>query len=258
MLGGGRQWKDEESRSVWSQEVAGGFEELWSCIRDRTREVWCCHRTRRIRIHLHRTGCHTPARESPVARCSSHQLGINGWATMQNWAPKGCLTIAFCYYLSNCIQALFGTAGFEFKFDEENRNRTKRLEVILHPAFSSDTTFDNGFGQVPKSKVEYRDKTIKNLRANFDFVYSMKSWLTLTGDRNRDLVSSVSCSIGGPYCTSIISISCTMDLKSAVGMRERWSSKVLTSLSLRLVSSPTNDAMDTYLTLENLTSMRSS
>jgi hypothetical protein len=77
--------------------------------------------------------------------------------------------------LSNCIQALFGTAGFEFKFDEKNRNRTKRLEVILHPAFGSDTTFDNGFGQIPKGKVEYSDKTIKDLRANFDFVYAMKS-----------------------------------------------------------------------------------
>jgi hypothetical protein len=160
--------------------------------------------------------------------------------------------------LSNCIQALFGTAGFEFKFDEKNRNRTKRLEVILHPAFGSDTTFDNGFGQIPKSKVEYSDKTIKDLRANFDFVCGMKSWLALTGDRNRDLASSVSCSIGGPYCTSIISISCTMDLKSAVGMRERWSSKVLISRILRPASSPTNDAMDTYLTLEKLTSMRSS
>jgi hypothetical protein len=47
-----------------------------------------------------------------------------------------------------------------------------------------------------------------------------------TGDRKRDLVSSVRCSGGGPYCISITSISCRMDLNTTVGMRERWSSKV--------------------------------
>ena len=161
------------------------------------------------------TGTRKPCRvlfQSPARyqQMSSHNAKLG---------TKRHLTITPCYYLSNCIQALFGTAGFEFKFNKKNHNITKHLEVILHPAFS--TTFDNRFGQVPKSKVKYRDKTIKDLRANFDFVWSMKSWLALTGDRNWDFASSVSCSIGGPYCTSIVSISCTMDLKSVVGMRER-------------------------------------
>jgi hypothetical protein len=56
----------------------------------------------------------------------------------------------------------------------------------------------------------------------------------------------------------MISISRTIDLKSAVGMRERLSLKVLILFISRLASSPTNDAMDTYLTLEKLTSIRSS
>jgi hypothetical protein len=60
---------------------------------------------------------------------------------------------------------LFGTVSFEFKFDEKNHNRTKCLEVILHPAFGSDTTFDNRFRQIPKSKVENSNKTIKDLIA---------------------------------------------------------------------------------------------
>ena len=200
------------------------------------------------------TGTRKPCRalfQSPA----SHQRMINHSSKL---STKCRLTVTLCYYLSNCIQALFCTAGFKLKFDEKNRNRTKRLEVIHHPAFGGDMTFRNGFGQIPKSKGEYGDKTIKDLRENFDIVCGMKSWLAPTGDRNWDLASAVSCSIGGPYCTNIISISCTMDWKRAVGMRERWSSKVLISLSLRPASSPTNDAMETYLTLEKLTSMRSS
>jgi hypothetical protein len=79
---------------------------------------------------------------------------------VKNRAPGECLTITLCYYLRNCIQVLFGTVSFE-----KNRNRTKRLEVILHPAFGSDTTFDNRFRQIPKSKVENSNKTIKDLIA---------------------------------------------------------------------------------------------
>ena len=83
---------------------------------------------------------------------------------MQNLAPRVRLTITLCYYLSNCIQAFFATADFEFHFYEKNCNGTNRLEVILHPAFGSDTTLDGRFRQVPKSKAEYSNKAIKDLR----------------------------------------------------------------------------------------------
>jgi len=52
----------------------------------------------------------------------------------------------------------------EFHFNEKDRNGTNGLEVILHPAFGGDTTLDGRFGQVPKSKAEYRNKAIKYLR----------------------------------------------------------------------------------------------
>ncbi len=86
----------------------------------------------------------------------------------------------------------------------------------------------------------------------------MKSWLALTGDRNRELVSAVVCSIGGPYCISKISISCTMVLKSVVGIRERWTSKVAISVIMEQASSATNGAIESYSTSEKLTSMSSS
>ena len=46
-----------------------------------------------------------------------------------------------------------------------------------------------------------------------------------TGEKNLDLASSVSCSLGGPYCISIMSMSITIDLKRLVGIRARVSQR---------------------------------
>ncbi len=75
----------------------------------------------------------------------------------------------------------------------------------------------------------------------------------LTGEKKRDLVSSVICSGDGPYCISMISISSTIDLKTLVGIRERCRANVPTSFNFRKGSSPTNSEMSSYLTLANLT-----
>ena len=172
---------------------------------------------------------------------------------MREKENKRHLTVTLCNYLSNCIQSLFCTTDYKFDFDEKNRNRAKRLKIVYHSSFGGDTTFENGFGMIRKSKVEYSNKTIKDLKANFDLDCYVKSSLALTGDRNRDVASAVSCQSGGPYCTSIISMSSTIDLKRAVGIRERCTSKVTISFIPQLGLSPTIGAAYSYLILEKLT-----
>ena len=81
-----------------------------------------------------------------------------------NLAPRVRLTIGLCYYLSNCIQAFFATAGFEFKFNEKNRNRTKRLEVISDLASVSYMAIEDRFWQISKCKTKLSDQAIKDLR----------------------------------------------------------------------------------------------
>jgi len=72
----------------------------------------------------------------------------------------------------------------------------------------------------------------------------------LTGERKRDLVS---CSDGGPYCISMISMSSTIDLKTLVGIRERCRVNVPISFNFRKGSSPTSSAMSSYSILAKLT-----
>ena len=154
--------------------------------------------------------------------------------------------ITLCYYLSNCIQALRCTASFMFIFNEENRNRTKHLEIILHlplVVIQSSRTDSRWFLKA-KSNTATRQSKIWGQILDLDC--RMKSWLTVTGERNRDVASAILCSIRRPYCTSIISISCAMDLKNGVGMRERWSSKVAIYL-MPQACSPMNEAIDSYL-----------
>ena len=78
--------------------------------------------------------------------------------------PRVCLTITLRYYLSHRIQYFFCTADYELRFDDENSEGTKRLEVILHPATGRDTTRNSKFRQVPKRKAKYGNKAVKYLR----------------------------------------------------------------------------------------------
>ena len=80
------------------------------------------------------------------------------------------LTITLCYHLSNRVQAFCCAADVDFEFDEENRNRTNCPEVILYPAFGSDTAFDERFRNIPDSKFKHRDKATKDLRASINLL----------------------------------------------------------------------------------------
>ena len=64
---------NEKTRNRGLSEVRKMHMGPWSRIHDRTRDVWCSHRSRRIRTHLCHIECHTQAHESPAMRCSSHQ-----------------------------------------------------------------------------------------------------------------------------------------------------------------------------------------
>ena len=86
-----------------------------------------------------------------------------------NLLRKGCLTITFCNHLSNRIQPLLRTTDFELDFDEKNRNRTKRLEVVLDLAFGSYTSFEDRFWQISKGKTELSNQAIEDLNNGLSF-----------------------------------------------------------------------------------------
>jgi hypothetical protein len=80
------------------------------------------------------------------------------------------LTIAFCYYLSNCIQTLLSTTDFKLDFYNKKRNSTKRLEEVSDSASISYAALEHGFGQIPKGIAKHSDKTIKDLRAEMSLL----------------------------------------------------------------------------------------
>jgi hypothetical protein len=171
---------------------------------------------------------------------------VNRWlASVQNLAPKGRLTIALCHYLGNCIQTLFGTANFEFPFYKESRNQT--LEVILYstlPLVLIRPSIMNS-GRFLKAN--------SNTAVRSEGKICVCSWYELARTRWGQELGSCHFSFmfnWRPMLHLQISISCTMDLKGAVGMRERWMSEVLISFILRPGSRPTNEAIVTYLTWE--------
>ena len=97
-----------------------------------------------------------------------------------------------------------------------------------HPSSCSDAALDYWLKFIPDSETKLRYEVVEYLRTYWDLC---RKWnhKVLARERKRDLVSSVRWSENGPYWTSITSKSCTMDLRSGVGMRERLSSKVLAS-----------------------------
>ena len=64
-------------------------------------------------------------------------------------------------------------------------------------------------------------KPTRSMVVSFNF-HKMEAVQEITGERERDLVSSVICSGAGPYCISMIFMSSMIDLlKTLVGIRER-------------------------------------
>ena len=106
-------------------------------------------------------------------------------------------------------------------------------------------------GRFLKAKPNWATKRLEIWEQWSEFLHRRRV-LELTGARKWDVVSSVRCSIGGPYWCSRMSISCTMDLKSDVGIRERRRPNVEISFIFRSGLSPTKGAMLWYCTLEKL------
>lgn len=92
-------------------------------------------------------------------------------------------------------------------------NASKRYS-ILRPVIER---IDSG--KFLKAKPNRATKWLKIWERRSEFLHRKR--VLLTGARNWDVASSVACSKGGPYWCKRTSISCTMDLKSDVGIRER-------------------------------------
>lgn len=114
-------------------------------------------------------------------------------------------------------------------FYAKNRSGTYRLEFGRVQYY-----FDGVFRYVPKGKAKCSNNAAKYFKNVSLLVVRDVAHLVLGTDR----VSSVWWSLGGPYCTSKISMSCTIELKILVGIRERF----IVLESLQKYSSPTNGA----------------